>query len=317
MRIGYFLACEEYQPHELLEQARLAEDAGFSFLWISDQFHPWNSQQGQSAFVWSMIGALAQECSLPVTTAVTCPIMRIHPAVIAQAAATSAVLLQGGFTLGLGTGEALNEHITGQVWPPEAERLDMLAEAVAVIRRLWSGQVVSHRGCHFRVDTARLFTLPDSPPPIFLSAFGPKATELAAHIADGFITTKPDKKGLARFRAAKGTDAPAQAGFKVAYAPTRDEGISEAHRLWPNERLPGEMAQVLPTPEHFEQASSLVTREMTEESIAAGPDRDEHLAAFEPYRDAGYDSVAVGNIGRYYREMIAFYGSDVLPVLQS
>ena len=192
-RFGYFLACEEYQPHELLEQARLAEDAGFSFLWISDHFHPWNSQQGQSAFVWSMIGALAQECSLPVTTAVTCPTMRIHPAVIAQAAATSAVLMQGGFTLGLGTGEALNEHITGQVWPPEAERLDMLAEAVAVIRRLWSGQVVSHRGCHFRIDTARLFTLPESPPPIFLSAFGPKATELAAHIADGFITTKPDR----------------------------------------------------------------------------------------------------------------------------
>jgi G6PDH family F420-dependent oxidoreductase len=193
----------------------------------------------------------------------------------------------------------------------------MLAEAVAVIRRLWNGQVVSHRGCHFRIDTARLFTLPESPPPIFLSAFGPKATELAAHIADGFITTKPDKKGLARFRAAKGTDAPAQAGFKVAYAPTKHEGVSEAHRLWANEGLPGEMAQILPTPEHFEQASSLVTREMTEESIAAGPDRDEHLAAFEPYREAGYDSVAVGNIGRYYREMIAFYGSDVLPVLQS
>ena len=192
-RFGYFLSCEEYTPEQLLEQARLAEQAGFDALWISDHFHPWTDAQGESPFVWSMIGAVAQVCDLPVTTAVTCPTVRTHPAIIAQAAATSAVLLgPGKFTLGVGSGEALNEHVLGDAWPRTDVRLEMLEEAVEVIRKLWTGEVVSHDGRHYTVDTARIYTLPDTPPDIYMSAFGPKALEVASRIADGFITTQPD-----------------------------------------------------------------------------------------------------------------------------
>jgi G6PDH family F420-dependent oxidoreductase len=211
-RFGYFLSCEEYAPDELLEQARLAERAGFDSLWISDHFHPWTNAQGQSPFVWSMIGAVAQVCDLPVTTAVTCPTVRTHPAIVAQAAATSAVLLgEGRFTLGVGTGEALNEHVLGDVWPHAERRLEMLEEAVEVIRELWTGEVVSRHGRHYTVDTARIYTLPDEPPPIYMSAFGPKALDVACRIADGFVTTQPDAESVETFRAAKGADAPTQA----------------------------------------------------------------------------------------------------------
>lgn len=317
MRIGYFLSCEEYTPHELVEQARAAADAGFDSLWISDHYHPWNDEQGQSGFVWSLIGAISQACELPVTTAVTCPTTRVHPAVIAQAAATSAVLLNGRFTLGVGTGEALNEHITGEVWPREDARLEMLEEAVEVIRRLWSGEVVSHDGRYYTVDTARIYSLPDDPPPIYISGFGPKAIELAGRIGDGFISMKPDPAAVQRFRELRGSHAPAEAGLKVAFADTEEEGIGHAHRLWANSGVPGELGQVLPSPRHFEQASQLVTREMTAKSVAAGPDPAVHLAAIRPYIDAGYDAVMIANMGPHHREMIDFYGSVILPELRS
>jgi len=317
MRIGYFLSCEEYTPHELVDQAWAAADAGFDCLWISDHYHPWNDAQGQSAFVWSVIGAVSQVCELPVTTAVTCPTTRMHPAVIAQAAASSAVLLNGRFTLGVGTGEALNEHITGEAWPHEEARLAMLEEAVEIIRRLWTGEVVSHEGRYYTVDTARLYSLPEQPPAIHISGFGPKAIDLAGRIGDGFISTKPDAAAVQQFRSRKGGDAPAQAGLKVAFARTEEEGIDHAHRLWSNSGVPGELAQVLPSPQHFEQASQLVTREMTAKAIAAGPDPEVHLAAIRPYIEAGYDTIAVANMGPHYREMINFYGSAILPELES
>jgi G6PDH family F420-dependent oxidoreductase len=252
MRIGYFLSTEEYSPAELMEQATAAEKAGFEALWISDHFHPWNGEQGESAFVWSMIGAISQACSLPVTTAVTCPMIRTHPAVIAQAAATSSVLLDGKFTLGVGSGEALNEHILGTVWPSADVRLEMLEEAVELMRELWSGEVVTRRGRHYQLDHARLYTLPEKPPEVYVSGFGPKAIEVAARIGDGYINTAPDADMVKDFKGQSGGK-PAQAGAKVAFAPTAEEGWEHAHRLWPNAGLPGEMAQVLPTPEHFEQ----------------------------------------------------------------
>jgi G6PDH family F420-dependent oxidoreductase len=316
MQFGYFLSCEEYTPGQLVEQARLAEEAGFDALWISDHYHPWNDEQGQSPFVWSMIGAISQACELPVTTAVTCPTLRIHPAIIAQAAATSAVLLDGRFTLGVGSGEALNEHILGSVWPTTQERLDMLEEAVELIRRLWSGDVVSHRGRHYTVDTARVYTLPKSPPPIFMSGFGPRAAELAGRIADGFITTSPDTDMVEAFRSAGGQGKPTEAGFKVCFAPTADEGVAIAHRLWANSGLPGELSQVLPSPRHFEQASQLVTEEMTRNSVVCGPDPADHVKAFEPFVSAGFDRVYVANMGEHYEGMIRLYGEQVLPQLR-
>jgi G6PDH family F420-dependent oxidoreductase len=314
---GYFLSCEEYTPAELVEQATLAEQAGFEALWISDHFHPWNDEQGQSPFVWSVIGALSQACRLPVTTAVTCPTVRMHPALVAQAAATSQVMLEGRFRLGVGSGEALNEHILGTVWPSADVRLEMLEEAVGLLRKLWSGDVVTERGRHYSVDTARIYTLPDTPPPVYVSAFGPKAIDVAARIGDGFITTSPDAGALQAFRDKAEAAKPAQAGFKACYATSEREGVEIAHRLWANSGLPGELAQVLPSPKHFEQASELVTHEMTGSSVVCGPDAGRHVNAFGPFVDAGFDEVYVANMGPHYKEMIALYGNEVLPALGS
>ena len=311
MRVGYFLSCEEYTPQQLIEQAVAAERAGFEALWISDHFHPWNDEQGQSPFVWSVIGALSQVTSLPVTTAVTCPTVRTHPVVVAQAAATAAAMLPGRFVLGVGTGEALNEHVLGGPWPSAEVRLEMLEEAVALIRRLWTGEVLTTRGTHYQVDTARIYTLPQSPPAIYMSAFGPKALDVAARIADGFISTQPDAEVVSTFKQKSG-GLPAQGGCKVAWADTKAEGIDHAHRLWANSGLPGELAQVLPSPQHFEQASQLVTRESTADSVVAGPDVEEHVDQLKSYADAGYDEVYVANMGPHYLPMIEAYGREVL-----
>ena len=314
VKIGYFLSCEEYGPAELVAQARAAEAAGFEGLWISDHFHPWNDEQGQSPFVWSVIGALSEACSLPVTTAVTCPTVRIHPAIVAQAAATAAVMTGGKFVLGVGTGEALNEHVLGDPWPSIDVRLEMLEEAVAVMRELWAGGFVTSYGKHYTVDNARIYTLPDEPPPVYVSGFGPKATDLAARIGDGYISTQSDPELVTRFKEATGGK-PAQAGAKVAYADTVDEGVGHAHRLWANAGLPGELAQVLPSPRHFEQASELVTEESTRESVVAGNDPETHLAQIKEYADAGYDELYVANMGPHHQQMIEFYGREVLPHL--
>jgi G6PDH family F420-dependent oxidoreductase len=317
VKIGYFLSSEEYTPAQLIEQARLAEEAGFDSLWISDHFHPWNDEQGESSFVWSTIGAISQVCELPVTTAVTCPTVRIHPAIIAQAAATSAVLLNGRFTLGIGTGEALNEHILGSVWPTVDVRLEMIEEAVEIMRRLWTEDgFVTHNGKHYTVDTARIYTRPDTPLPIYMSGFGPEATDVAARIADGYITTSPDAELLKRFRDNGGGTKPAQGGFKVSYAPTEEEGIEQAHRIWRNAGLPGELAQVLPSPRHFEQASELVTKESTAQSVTAGPKADAHVEAFKPYIDAGFDEIYVANMGPHSIDMLNLYRTEVLPELR-
>jgi G6PDH family F420-dependent oxidoreductase len=316
MKFGYFLSTEEFGPKQLVEQARLAEDAGFDALWISDHYHPWNDNQGESPFVWSVIGAISQACDLPVTTAVTCPTVRIHPAVVAQAAATSAVMLDGRFRLGVGSGEALNEHILGDAWPTADVRLAMLEEAVGVMRALWTGDTVTHSGPFYTVDTARLYTVPDTPPEIYVSGFGPKATELAAKIGDGYVNTAPDKELVSLFKDKSGGK-PAQAGFKVCWADTEDEGVDIAHHLWANAGVPGELAQVLPSPQHFEQVSSLVTKEMTRQSSVCGPDVERHVDAFAPYAEAGYDEVYVSNMGPNYRTMLKVYGEKVLPAVRS
>jgi G6PDH family F420-dependent oxidoreductase len=263
--------------------------------------------------VWCVIGGIAEATAqLQLGTGVTCPSFRIHPAIIAQAAATAAVQLGGRFVLGVGTGEALNEHVLGDPWPSADVRLEMLEEAVELMRRLWSGEVVTTQGTHYDVDTARIYTLPDEPPPVYVSAFGPKALDLAARIGDGFINTADDAEAVSTFKEKSGGK-PCQGGVKVAWADTKDEGVDHAHRLWANAGLPGELAQVLPSPQHFEQASQLVTREATAESIVAGNDVDEHVQQLRDYVDAGYDEVYVANSGPHYRELIELYAKEVLP----
>jgi G6PDH family F420-dependent oxidoreductase len=313
MKLGFFLSCEEYGPAELIAQAGAAEQAGFQGLWISDHYHPWNHEQGESAFVWSVIGALAGAgVDLPVATAVTCPTVRVHPAVIAQAAATSQILLGGRFTLGVGTGEALNEHILGSGWPEVDIRLDMLEEAVQIMRALCSGDSVSHRGRHYTVENARIFSLPEAPPPIYMSGFGPKAIDLAARIGDGFVTTTPDEEAIRRFR--RGGRKPVQAGAKVCCAESKAKAVKAALLIWPNDQLPGELAQVLPTPEHFEQAAELVTEEMVLGSgLPLGPDLDEHVEALRQYEPAGVDELYVQQIGGGHDAFFEAYAREVLP----
>jgi G6PDH family F420-dependent oxidoreductase len=316
MRIGYFLACEEYTPAELLKQASEAERAGFAALWISDHYHPWVDAQGESSFVWSMIGALSRVCRLPVTTAVTCPTVRIHPAVIAQAAATSAVLHEGRFVLGVGSGEALNEHILGDPWPSANVRLEMLAEAVEVIRSLWRGGFVEHRGKHYTVENARIYTMPDTPPPIYVSGFGVKSVDLAARIGDGYISTMPDAELVKRFRDGGGGDKPCQGGFKAAFADSAEEGARIAYQRWPNVGVPGELAQVLPSPRHFEQVAELVTEEMMGKAFVCGDDPAAHLEMIDKYAQAGFDEIYVANTGPHYQGLFDMYASQVLPRLR-
>ncbi|MFI7220142.1 TIGR03557 family F420-dependent LLM class oxidoreductase [Micromonospora maritima] len=316
MKIGYFLSSEEYTPAELLAQARGAEEAGFEALWISDHYHPWVDAQGQSPFVWSTIGALSQVCRLPVTTAVTCPTVRIHPAVIAQAAATSAVLHEGRFVLGVGTGEALNEHIFGDAWPQADVRLEMLEEAVEVIRELWRGEFVNHHGRHYTVEHARIYTRPETPPPIYVSGFGPKSIELAARIGDGYVSTMPDADMVRRFRESGGGDKPCQGGFKAAYADTVEEGARIAYERWPNAAVPGELSQVLPSPRHFEQAAQLVRPEQVREAFVCGRDADAHLEMIDRYAKAGYDEIYVANTGPHWPGLFDLYQREVLPRLR-
>lgn len=313
MKIGYFLSCEEWGPLELLDQARMAEEAGFEALWISDHYHPWTEEQGQSPFVWSVVGALSQTSSLPVTTAVTCPTVRIHPAVIAQAAATSAAMLPGRFNFGIGSGEALNEHIFGDAWPSADVRLEMLEEAVEVIRLLWQGGTRDYEGRHYTVENARIYTLPEVPPPILISGFGPKATQLAGRIGDGYVNVGPDAELLELFRSSGGGGKPVHSAFKVCYGEDKTECVKTAHRIWPNEALPGELAQVLPTPRHFEQAAQLVTEDMIAEAVPCGPDPESHREMIHQFADAGYDEVYVSQIGGNYEAFFNFYEKEILP----
>ncbi len=317
MKIGYFLSCEEWAPSDLIAQAVKAQEAGFQDLWISDHFHPWNDAQGHSPFVWSLIGAISQAAPrMGITTAVTCPTVRIHPAVIAQAAATSAVMLDGRFRLGVGSGEALNEHILGDRWPEADVRLEMLEEAVEVIRRLWSGEVESHHGRHYTVEHARIYDRPERPPEIIVSGFGPKAVELAARIGDGYCTVGPDANSVERFRrGAKRENPVVQGGLKVCYGHDERQCVHTVHELWANEGLPGELAQILPTPAHFEQASELVTEDMIAESTPCGPDIDRHVEAIREYEQAGFDELYVNQIGPGQDAFFAAYESEVLPRL--
>ncbi|MFZ0040608.1 MAG: TIGR03557 family F420-dependent LLM class oxidoreductase [Solirubrobacteraceae bacterium] len=314
MRIGYFLSSEEWGPKELVAQARAAQQAGFDGLWISDHYHPWTDSQGHSPFVWSTIGAIAAAApGMKVTTAVTCPTMRIHPAIIAQAAATASLLLDGRFCLGLGSGEALNEHIFGDPWPEADERLEMLEEAIEVIRKLWEGGVQHHRGRHYRVAQCRVYDLPDPLPPILVSGFGPKAVDLAARVGDGYVTVQPDEDSVKQFRSQAGSGKLVQGGTKVCWSADEQRARETAYRLWPNEALPGELAQVLPTPQHFQQASELVTEDMVAEEVVCGPDVDSHIEALTAYQEAGFDELYVNQIGSEHDGFFAAYRDHVLP----
>ncbi|MFN2467739.1 MAG: TIGR03557 family F420-dependent LLM class oxidoreductase, partial [Gaiellaceae bacterium] len=229
--LGYALSAEEHPPNELVANARRAEEAGLTFALISDHFHPWVDAQGHSPFAWSVIGGIAQATErIRLGTGVTCPTMRIHPAIIAQAAATSAAMMPGRFFLGVGTGENLNEHILGDHWPAPDERLEMLEEAIEVIRLLWQGGYRTHRGRHYTVEKARLYTLPDEAPPIAVAAGAPLAAELAGRIGDAFVGVAPEAELVRKFREAGGGDKPRYGQLTVCWAESEDEAKETAHK---------------------------------------------------------------------------------------
>ena len=314
--IGIFLSSEEHRPLDLVKFARMAEEAGFTKAWISDHYHPWTDSQGQSPFVWSVIGGIASTTQLTVTTAVTCPTVRIHPAVLAQAAATSAAMLPGDrFRFGVGSGENLNEHILGDAWPPTDIRLEMLEEAIEVMRELWKGEPVTWRGKHYRVDNARIYTRPDTDTILVpISGFGPKAIELAARIGDGFVSTSPNEEHVDLYRS-KGGKGLAQAGMKVCWGEDEEACKKLAHELWPNSAAEGELSQELPMPAHFEQASAKVTPDDVAESITCGPDPEKHAAAIREYLDAGFDEVYVSQVGPDQQGWLDFFVREVRPKL--
>lgn len=316
MEIGYNLSSEEHPPNDLVRYARRAEETGFRFALISDHYHPWLDRQGQSAFVWSVIGAIAHTTQrLRLGTGVTCPTMRVHPAIIAQAAATAAAMMPGRFFLGVGSGENLNEHILGDHWPPAQVRLEMLEEAVQIIRKLWEGEEVSHYGTYYIVEDARVYTLPDELPPIYMASAGEISAQLAGRISDGLISVAPLAEILENFDEGGGAGKPRYGKVDVCWAPSEEEGRKMAHQQWTNTGVKGQLNQELATPSLIEQAASMVTEEDVAKKIVCGPDPEKHLEEIRKYADMGYDHIYVHQIGPNQEEFFRFYEENILPEL--
>ena len=318
VQLGYKLSSEEHRPNDLVANARRAEDAGFTFAMISDHYHPWIDRQGQSPFVWSVIGALAHTTTrLQIVTGVTCPIMRIHPAIIAQAAATSAAMMPGRFTLGVGAGENLNEHVLGQRWPNNVVRQEMLVEAIEVMRDLWKGELTNHRGRYYEVDNARIYTLPETPPGIVLAAGGEKAAELAGRIGDGLVMTSPEAEQVKIFERAGGKGKPKYAELSVCWARDEKQAKRTAKEWWPTSVIASALHWELPLPSHFEAATEDVTEDEVAEEIVCGADPARHLEAIRKYVKAGFDHVCIHQVGPEQEGFLAFYEREVLPKLGS
>jgi coenzyme F420-dependent glucose-6-phosphate dehydrogenase len=313
VRLGYALSSEEHRPSDLVESARRAEEAGFEFALISDHFHPWIDRQGQSPFVWAVIGAIAEATErIELGTGVTCPTMRIHPAIIAQAAATAAALMPGRFFLGVGTGENLNEHVLGQRWPSADLRREMLEEAIEVIRRLWIGELTTHRGRWYHVEDARIYTLPEELPPIAVAAAGPRAAELAGRVGDALISTAPEAELVEEFRGAGG-DGPCYGMLTVCVARSEEEAKRIAHEWWPNAALRGPLGQELAQPSHFEEAAAMVTPDDVAESVVCSADVELHLEKIKEFADAGFDHVYVHQVGPDQEAFFGLYERELLP----
>ena len=314
IEFGYSLSSEEFSPQDLVECAQQAETAGFTFSLISDHFHPWSDNQPNSPFVWSVIGGISQRVKhLRLGTGVTCPTMRISPAIVAQAAATAAVMMKGQFFLGVGTGENLNEHIGGQHWPLPSQRLEMLEEAIDVIRLLWKGGWQSHHGKYFNVEQARIFTLPKETPSIMVAASNPLAAELAGRCGDGLISFEPKRALVKKFQQAGGKDKPRYGQQTVCYAPTKEEAARVVRKHWPNAGIGGPLMTDLSLPAHFDAVINLMQPEKIIEGMALGPDPADHVAAIKEFIDAGFDHVYIHQVGPNQKEFFRFYTEQVLP----
>lgn len=315
-KFGFTLSSEEHDPSTLVDQARMAEDHGFDFVSISDHFHPWVTEQGHSPFVWSVLGALSvATTNLEVGVGVSCPIVRIHPAVMAQATATTSLLLGDRFYWGVGTGEALNEHILGHRWPTPEARREMLEEAIDVIRRLWTGETVDHHGRYYTVENARIFDPPQVDIPVVVSGFGDAAVELAGRIGDGFWGHSPEREVIDKYEQSGGSGT-RWAQVTMCWGPDEQEARETLHRVWPNSGLSGQLAQDLPTWTHFEQATSMLTVDQTVGSTPCGPDPGPVVESARSFIDAGYDHVYFHQVGHDQEGFMRFWDDELRPALQ-
>jgi coenzyme F420-dependent glucose-6-phosphate dehydrogenase len=315
IEFGYWLSSEEHAPRDLVANAARAEELGFSFAMISDHFHPWIDAQGHSPFVWSVIGGIAERTErIEVATGVTCPTIRTHPAIVAHAAATSAAMLPGRFTLGVGTGENLNEHVTGAPWPAPDERLELLEESIEVMRLLWQGGEQTHRGKHYTLDHARLYTLPDGPIPVAVAAAKPNAAELAGRLGDALVNTTPDEEIVQAYRDAGG-DGPLYGQVRLCWAEDVEEAKETAFRLWRHTGLGGTINQELPRPSDFDAVAESVTKEMATEGVPCGPDPAPVLEEVEKWTSAGFDRIAFHQIGSDQEGFFRFWERKLRPQL--
>jgi G6PDH family F420-dependent oxidoreductase len=312
VELGYALSSEEHSPADLVRHARLAEEAGFGFGLISDHIHPWTNAQGHSGFVWGVLGAIAQTTSeFRIGTGVTCPLIRIHPAIVAHAAATTACLMPGRFFLGVGTGENLNEHVLGAKWPAPDERLELLEEAVGLMRELWQGDYTTHRGKHYTVENLRLFDVPDDPPEIAIAAMQPQAAELAGRIGDALVNVAPKEEIIQAFDDAGGKGKPKYGQVTVCWAESKDEAKQTAFEVWPNALVEGSASQELPLPSDFEELVEGRSPDELEGTLTLGPDADEYVEALEEYEQAGYTRVYVHQVGPDQEGFLKFAKSEL------
>jgi G6PDH family F420-dependent oxidoreductase len=313
VEIGYALSCEEHRPDDLIRHARHAEDAGFSFGLISDHFHPWTDAQGQSPFVWSVIGGIAQATErFRIGTGVTCPLIRIHPAIVAQATATCAAMMPGRFFLGVGTGENLNEHVTGVGWPAPDERVSMLEEALEAMRELWKGETTTFRGDWYEIDHARIYTLPEEPIEVYVAATAPRMAQLAA-VHDGLISTSPDAEVVSEFEQTGGDGKPRIGMVHGCWGADHDESLATAHRIWPNGALKGPLGQDLREPADFEAAAAMIDPEDVAESSPIGPDPEPWREQIRAFDEAGFTHVYLHQIGPDQQGFVEFARRELLP----
>jgi coenzyme F420-dependent glucose-6-phosphate dehydrogenase len=318
LTVGYWLSSEEHSPGDLMESAVAAEESGFTAAIISDHYHPWVPEQGNSPFVWAVLGGIARTTQrLRVGTGVTAPILRMHPAVVAHAAATVAAMMPGRFFLGVGTGERLNEHVTGARWPTTPERREMLAEAIELIRQLFTGDEVDRRGRYFRVEHAQMYTLPPQPPPIVVAASGRRSAELAGRVGDGMIGVAPDAHIVDAFEAAGGRGKPRMGQLHVCWAETEEEARKTALHWWPNVGIRGGAWNELARPKDFAALSALVDEETVSSTVVTGPDPHRHLDAIARFAAAGFSEVYVHQIGPRQQDFLRFYADEVLPRLST
>jgi coenzyme F420-dependent glucose-6-phosphate dehydrogenase len=316
LEVGYWLSSEEHSPARLVEHAVRAEAVGFPSAVISDHFHPWTRRQGQAPFVWGVLGAIASATErLRVGTGVTAPILRTHPVIVAQAAATTAALMPGRFFLGVGSGENLNEHVIGRGWPRIDLRLEMLEEAIGLIRRLWSGDNVTHRGAHFTVEDARIFSRPEEPPPIMVAGSGERSVSLAGRVGDGLVAVGPSAEDIETFEAAGGAGKPRLGQVHVCWAESESEARRTALEWWPNGALPGALLRDLARPEDFEAAAELLGEEDVAATVVCGPDPERHLEAISAYASAGFDHVYLHQVGPDQEGFFRFYQREIVPRL--